>query len=155
MSSIFLFIFDISNVGAKENDYSDPQEIAENERDVKEVSVVNGDCDSNTDKDGGSAHDEHDDDVGDGNGDGDGDGDGKDKGIGRITFVSCATGSEILPPTWDGSDAADLSGQNTVSPSQQQFGNGEWLIKQLSTSTLYPLSVFRVRLSRIRIWTYS
>ena len=80
--------------GAKESDYSEAEE--ECEEGVK-VNIVNGDCDS--DGEGGTEATD------------------TDLNIGKITFVSCATGSEGPPLIEDAEEADEKS-----CGSPKQFG---------------------------------
>lgn len=83
-------------LGATENDYSDTNSDTEDENVVKETSMPNGECDLDKDK---SLEQE------------------KDLVIGRVSFVSCATGSEEPPsgPT----EQEDAVGDDTP----KEYGN--------------------------------
>lgn len=81
--------------GAKESDYCEIKDSGEEEN-VK-VNIVNGDCDSDREKPTESTD--------------------TDLNIGKITFVSCATGSEGLPLIEDAEEADEL---NCGSP--KEFG---------------------------------
>lgn len=84
------------SIGATEADYEDIDSVTEDENFTKETSVLNGECDSDKEK---SLEPE------------------KDLVIGKVTFVSCATGSEE-PPT---SPAEEEDAVNDDTP--KEFGN--------------------------------
>lgn len=118
-SSLFHLSYSLKNsliltfvwTGATESDYSDAEPVSEDENVIKESSIPNGECDSDREK---SLEQE------------------KDLVIGKVSFVSCATGSEEPPasPTEQEDDVSD--------DTPKEFGNFA--------------TIFRYLLWLIRLW---
>ncbi|XP_065226364.1 JNK-interacting protein 3 isoform X2 [Planococcus citri] len=106
--------------GAKESDYLDDSQIYENENNARRVNVAEGGGDDDDDQESDHSRVRR---GGDGDSnrvasvDGCGGGDDRDSGIGKITFVSCATGSDV-PPT-ERTAATNASAAAACSPADE------------------------------------
>lgn len=106
------------SAGATESDYSDSNSVTEDENVVKETSIPNGECDS--DKEKSLEHEE-------------------DLVIGKVSFVSCAIGSEEPP-------ASPTEQEDAVSDdTPKEFGNLAAIFWHLQWLTIRLVCWFIIR----------